>query len=206
MAPSFVYYAQCRDTTRIKIGLSADPARRIAALNQGSSTLVELLCTEPGGRKVEQARHREFAAARVPHLTSREWFYPVTPLLNLITKRRGTPHPEPIVPESVGEWYRADLRAKVAESALREAQRVWEDVRRSLERVEPIHRLVYAIMRIRRGYHGARPYSSRDGLSRRAVSDADDLAVWLSPVVASSMASRDLGPDELVEMVAGATP
>ncbi|WP_307812156.1 GIY-YIG nuclease family protein [Lacisediminihabitans changchengi] len=59
-----VYYLRYGD--RIKIGTSANPRRRIAALPHD-----EVLAFERGDRALEQARHRQFAAHRIPHT---EWF------------------------------------------------------------------------------------------------------------------------------------
>lgn len=201
--PEYTYYAQCRDTTRIKIGLSADPARRIADLNSGSSTLVELLAKEPGGRSVESARHSEFRAARVQHLSSREWFYPVPPLLNLITSLGGRASPDPIVPEVVSGWHQADLRAKMGEAALKEARGEREELRRSLDLIRPLHDLVYCMMRIRYGYHRARPHAPRDsiGISKRAVDEAADLITWLSPAMGSRMDTRELTVEAAVQLI-----
>jgi hypothetical protein len=59
-----VYYI--RFGGRIKIGTSANPRQRLAALVHD-----ELLAFEPGGRDVEQRRHRQFGAHR---LDRTEWF------------------------------------------------------------------------------------------------------------------------------------
>lgn len=58
-----VYYL--RYDRRVKIGTSGRPRQRLAAIRHH-----ELLAFEPGGRDVEQARHREFAAIR----EGGEWF------------------------------------------------------------------------------------------------------------------------------------
>ncbi|WP_144872482.1 GIY-YIG nuclease family protein [Microbacterium sp. 1.5R] len=58
-----VYYL--RYDRRVKIGTSGRPRQRLAAIRHD-----ELLAFEPGGRAVEQARHREFAAIR----EGGEWF------------------------------------------------------------------------------------------------------------------------------------
>lgn len=58
-----VYYL--RYDRRIKIGTSRQPRRRLASIRHD-----ELLAFEPGGRSIEQARHREFAAIR----EGGEWF------------------------------------------------------------------------------------------------------------------------------------
>ncbi|WP_328590800.1 GIY-YIG nuclease family protein [Glaciibacter flavus] len=59
-----VYYLRYDD--RIKIGTSATPRRRIAALPHD-----EVLAFERGGRGLEQRRHRQFADQRIPRT---EWF------------------------------------------------------------------------------------------------------------------------------------
>ncbi|MEY2847569.1 MAG: hypothetical protein RI885_234 [Actinomycetota bacterium] len=59
-----VYYLGFRD--RIKIGTTANPRQRLAALR-----FDELLAFERGDRLVEQRRHRQFAIGR---LGTSEWF------------------------------------------------------------------------------------------------------------------------------------
>ncbi|WP_235556651.1 GIY-YIG nuclease family protein [Microbacterium sp. GCS4] len=49
----------------MKIGTSGRPRQRLAAIRHD-----ELLAFEPGGREIEQARHRQFAAIR----EGGEWF------------------------------------------------------------------------------------------------------------------------------------
>jgi hypothetical protein len=58
-----VYYLRYAD--RVKIGTSARPRQRLAAIRHD-----ELLAFEPGGRQLEQRRHREFASLR----EGGEWF------------------------------------------------------------------------------------------------------------------------------------
>lgn len=60
-----VYYIRFSD--RIKIGYSANPEKRIAALPHD-----EVLAMEPGGRELEAARHGQFAEARIGR---GEWFH-----------------------------------------------------------------------------------------------------------------------------------
>ena len=59
-----VYYLRYRD--RVKIGTTANPRQRFAALRHE-----EVLAFERGDRRLEQRRHREFAAERAG---TREWF------------------------------------------------------------------------------------------------------------------------------------
>ena len=59
-----VYYLRFRE--RIKIGTSANPRARFAALPHD-----EVLAFERGGRELEQRRHAQFAALRWP---GSEWF------------------------------------------------------------------------------------------------------------------------------------
>lgn len=63
LAVEVVYYL--RYDARVKIGTSARPKQRFAAIRHD-----ELLAFERGGRLVEQARHREFADLR----EGGEWF------------------------------------------------------------------------------------------------------------------------------------
>nr|WP_201469822.1 GIY-YIG nuclease family protein [Microbacterium hydrocarbonoxydans] len=64
-----VYYL--RYDRRVKIGTSRRPRQRLASIRHD-----ELLAFEPGGRAVEQARHREFADIR----EGGEWFTLTRPL------------------------------------------------------------------------------------------------------------------------------
>ncbi|HEY4268625.1 MAG TPA: GIY-YIG nuclease family protein [Galbitalea sp.] len=66
-----VYYIRFRD--RIKIGTSATPRSRIAAL-----PCDEVLAFERGARPLEQRRHAQFAADRIG---TGEWFRPSEALL-----------------------------------------------------------------------------------------------------------------------------
>lgn len=59
-----VYYLAYAD--RIKIGTTANPRQRLAAIRHD-----ELLAFEPGDRATEQRRHAQFADARWPRT---EWF------------------------------------------------------------------------------------------------------------------------------------
>jgi hypothetical protein len=79
-----VYYLRYGD--RIKIGTSANPRRRIAALPHD-----EVLAFERGDRLLEQRRHLQFAGYRIPHT---EWFEANTELAELIEAfRDGAPDP-----------------------------------------------------------------------------------------------------------------
>lgn len=61
--PGVVYYMRVGE--RVKIGYTTNLTKRIAAVMPE-----ELLATEPGGRLLEETRHRQFAELR----TTREWF------------------------------------------------------------------------------------------------------------------------------------
>ncbi|MFS0865933.1 GIY-YIG nuclease family protein [Microbacterium sp. 179-B 1A2 NHS] len=68
-----VYYL--RYAARVKIGTSSTPRSRLAAIRHD-----ELLAFEPGGRTLEQQRHREFASLR----EGGEWFTSAAPLTDHI--------------------------------------------------------------------------------------------------------------------------
>lgn len=59
-----VYYVRYRD--QVKIGTSANPRQRLSVIPHE-----EVLAFEPGGRRVEQRRHEQFAAHR---FAGTEWF------------------------------------------------------------------------------------------------------------------------------------
>lgn len=77
-----VYYV--RYDRRVKIGTSGRPRQRLTRIRHD-----ELLAFEPGGRAIEQARHREFAAMR----EGGEWFTLTPDLASHISvlRARGDP-------------------------------------------------------------------------------------------------------------------
>lgn len=77
-----VYYI--RYDRRVKIGTSRRPRQRLASIRHE-----ELLAFEPGGRDVEQARHREFAEIR----EGGEWFTLTPSLATHIARLRGAGEP-----------------------------------------------------------------------------------------------------------------
>ena len=79
-----VYYLRWAD--RIKIGTSHRPRQRLAAIRHE-----ELLVFEPGGRDVEQRRHREFAALR----EGGEWFTAAPSLLAHVADLRALASVQP---------------------------------------------------------------------------------------------------------------
>lgn len=92
-----VYYLRYAD--RVKIGTSASPQQRLSVIRHD-----ELLAFEPGGRALEQERHREFAALR----EGGEWFTLVDPLtthIAAIRAERGEPW------AAYDRWYGDALRA-----------------------------------------------------------------------------------------------
>jgi hypothetical protein len=74
-----VYYLRYRD--RVKIGTSAQPRRRLAALHGD-----ELLVLERGDRRLERRRHEQFADER---FAGTEWFRSTPRLLAHIDALRG---------------------------------------------------------------------------------------------------------------------
>lgn len=72
-----VYYIRFAD--RIKIGTTVNLGTRLSALPYD-----DVLATEPGGRHVEQQRHKEFADLRI----NGEWFTPGTKLIRHIEALR----------------------------------------------------------------------------------------------------------------------
>lgn len=78
-----VYYL--RFDVRVKIGTSASPRARLSAIRHD-----ELLAFEPGGRTLEQRRHREFADLR----EGGEWFT-LTGALRVHVEALRTEAPDP---------------------------------------------------------------------------------------------------------------
>lgn len=75
---SCVYFARAGD--RIKIGWSRQVASRLAHLQTGNATPIELLGVLPGARSKERELHDRFADARV----AGEWFEATPELLDFI--------------------------------------------------------------------------------------------------------------------------
>jgi hypothetical protein len=81
-----VYYAwtptgRPRVGSSVKIGYSANVHARMSGLG------TDLLATEPGDRKLEAARHREFALLRI----EREYFRPGSDLMAHVERLAGHP-------------------------------------------------------------------------------------------------------------------
>ncbi|MFF6903309.1 GIY-YIG nuclease family protein [Streptomyces hydrogenans] len=67
---SFVYVIGPPGSTRVKIGTSVNPDKRLKELQTGNPDRLEVLWSTPGGRELETALHQAFAAYR----TEGEWF------------------------------------------------------------------------------------------------------------------------------------
>ncbi|MFJ8856618.1 GIY-YIG nuclease family protein [Streptomyces sp. NPDC102437] len=67
---SFVYVIGPAGSTRVKIGTSNNPEKRLKELQTGNPDRLGILWSTPGGRELESMLHRAFAAYRVEG----EWF------------------------------------------------------------------------------------------------------------------------------------
>ncbi len=67
-----VYYIEALGASRIKIGFTTNPARRLKTLQNASPFPLKLLVTELGTVKRERELHKQFAGERV--LKNAEWF------------------------------------------------------------------------------------------------------------------------------------
>ena len=65
-----VYLVRCRVTGRCKIGVAGNPHARLASLQTGSPTPLELVATHAGGHAYERELHRRYAE----HALAGEWF------------------------------------------------------------------------------------------------------------------------------------
>jgi hypothetical protein len=76
-----LYFIECKETGRIKIGISNNPHQRLIALQPTCSTKLELICIVPyGDRELEAHLHKKFA-----HIKSHyEWFNSDTELISMI--------------------------------------------------------------------------------------------------------------------------
>lgn len=69
---SWIYFIEETDTGYLKIGLSADPIKRRAAMQTGSPHPLRVVRCIYGYEATEKALHRSLRFARVEH--TREWF------------------------------------------------------------------------------------------------------------------------------------
>lgn len=110
-----VYMLQNGADGLVKIGYSANPARRIAALQTGSPGQLTVLRIMDGGQSFEAALHQHFSRLRVRG----EWFsYAPEMLRDLEFLRpaldREADIPEPMPPAyRTSEWSRAPLHRKL---------------------------------------------------------------------------------------------
>lgn len=71
IARQVVYFVLASQSRKVKIGLTANPDRRLAGLQTGSAEPLELLGVVAGGRRLETRLHRELVADR----SHGEWFH-----------------------------------------------------------------------------------------------------------------------------------
>jgi excisionase family DNA binding protein len=69
-APQRLVYFIATTNNRVKIGVSANPQKRLSALKTGATTALYLIGTIPGDHDEERQLHRKFARYRVKG----EWF------------------------------------------------------------------------------------------------------------------------------------
>lgn len=74
----FVYFIRCND--RVKIGYSAEPAKRVSELSTGAAYPLALVAAIAGDARQERLLHRVLSAQRV----HREWFAFSGPIPDLI--------------------------------------------------------------------------------------------------------------------------
>lgn len=67
-----IYFIRCTATGSIKIGLSANPWKRLSKMQSDSPGVLEMLGAEPGGADREAELHQRFAKDRLRG----EWFRP----------------------------------------------------------------------------------------------------------------------------------
>lgn len=106
-APSYVYFVQAVESKRVKIGLTANPAKRLACLRTSSPEKLNLLLAVPGSKADEVRLHVSNASTRV----SGEWFS-WSPQIGLQAESSG--RAIAVVPVRVGQdgLCRARVRAK----------------------------------------------------------------------------------------------
>lgn len=70
MSEAKVYFIQCLETKRVKIGIAQKPIARLTQIQTMSPTKVDLVLSVEGGLELEKALHKEFAETRLHG----EWF------------------------------------------------------------------------------------------------------------------------------------
>ena len=109
---SIVYYI--RRGELIKIGTTVNPIRRFASLLPD-----EILAFEPGDKRIEIARHRQFAHLRTGR--NAEYFRPAPDLLRHAQRMRdahGEPPPEWPTTQTIGRSALPDLPAPTSDEAI----------------------------------------------------------------------------------------
>ncbi len=86
----YVYFIQGQCGGAIKIGYSANPAKRLKELQTGYPDTLKILLMIPGSESTERTLHREFEASRL----NGEWFRPDEYLLNRMKEIKAM-YPEP---------------------------------------------------------------------------------------------------------------
>ena len=77
-----LYFIQHDDDGPIKIGIAADPARRLESLQVGNPVALRLLAHRPGALELEMDLHRRLAAFRIRG----EWFNAVPDVMAEVEK------------------------------------------------------------------------------------------------------------------------
>jgi hypothetical protein len=95
-----VYFILCKTTGLVKCGVALRPKRRLAALQVGSPTLLELIADLDGNERRERAIHKRMAK----HRAHGEWFHYVTQVRDIIILeltshfwRDDDPHVDPTI-------------------------------------------------------------------------------------------------------------
>jgi hypothetical protein len=70
MGMDFIYFIADRDSSRVKIGISNDPEKRLASLQTANGGKLEILFVVQGDAKLEQSYQNQFKHLRL----SGEWF------------------------------------------------------------------------------------------------------------------------------------
>ena len=178
-AGAAVYFLQCTDTLRIKIGFSTDTKRRVEDINKAASTRVVLLCAVPGTADDERELHQRFRDSRVNHIQSREWFLATPDLVRHIEALGGTVGTEPEDAEMLGLSLVAPYRARLEADADRALERQRADLKKREAAARELEDLV-ADLREFAGLGERKRYHHRETkLSPTFLADVKDLRRWL---------------------------
>lgn len=85
-----VYFIQCTETGRVKIGTSVSPERRFETIEGGSPTRLVMLKVVPGDQDLERRLHHQLECYRLKNAKGNftEWFEGTPEVLDAVEKAK----------------------------------------------------------------------------------------------------------------------